>query len=96
MLDSCETGKDISVGVALAVLCLYADERGTRTLAPNASINKSFIKQRLSWIMTSFPDVKPSRATLQSVNAFLFSPREIEPMAKGVFESVSASAKLRR
>ncbi|KAK8171478.1 tRNA '-O-ribosylphosphate transferase [Phyllosticta citrichinensis] len=28
LVVSCETGKDISVGVALAVLCLYADERG--------------------------------------------------------------------
>ncbi|KAK8179691.1 tRNA A64-2'-O-ribosylphosphate transferase [Phyllosticta citribraziliensis] len=86
LVVSCETGKDISVGVALAVLCLYADERGTRTLAPNPSINKPFIKQRLSWIMTSFPDAKPSRATLQSVNAFLFSPRETEPMARSLVD----------
>ncbi|KAK7612967.1 tRNA A64-2'-O-ribosylphosphate transferase [Phyllosticta paracitricarpa] len=94
LVVSCGTGKDISVGVALAVLCLYADERGacrTRTLAPTASINKSFIKQRLSWIMTSFPDAKPSRATLQSINAFLFSPREAEPAAtKGVGEQQTA------
>ncbi|KAK8246769.1 tRNA A64-2'-O-ribosylphosphate transferase [Phyllosticta capitalensis] len=76
LVISCATGKDISVGVALAVLCLYTDDKGTRTRSPNPTINKTFIKQRLSWIMTSFPDAKPSRATLQSVNAFLFSPRE--------------------
>lgn len=74
----CHTGKDISAGVALATLCLYADEDGNRVRAPSdaAAISKTFIRQRLSWIMTAFPAASPSRATLQSVNAFLFSPRE--------------------
>jgi tRNA A64-2'-O-ribosylphosphate transferase len=31
------------------------------------------IRQRLSWIMTSFPSASPSRATLQSVNDFLLT-----------------------
>lgn len=43
---------------------------------PNDAITKDFIRQRLSWIMTAYPAASPSRATLQSVNAFLFSPRE--------------------
>ncbi|GME45973.1 Initiator tRNA phosphoribosyl transferase [Neofusicoccum parvum] len=75
----CPTGRDLSVGVALAVLCLYADDEGRRTAAPNAAISKAFIRQRLSWIMTAFPAASPSRATLQSVNAFLFSPRAPPP-----------------
>ncbi|OQO03607.1 hypothetical protein B0A48_10272 [Cryoendolithus antarcticus] len=33
--------------------------------------SKVEIKKRLSWIMASIPDVSPSRATLQSVNAHL-------------------------
>lgn len=46
---------------------------------PNDAITKDFIRQRLSWIMTAYPAASPSRATLQSVNAFLFSPREKFP-----------------
>ncbi|KAB2573559.1 tRNA A64-2'-O-ribosylphosphate transferase [Lasiodiplodia theobromae] len=76
----CQTGKDLSVGVALAVLCLYADEEGQRLTNPNDAITKDFIRQRLSWIMTAYPAASPSRATLQSVNAFLFSPREKFPL----------------
>jgi tRNA A64-2'-O-ribosylphosphate transferase len=38
----------------------------------NIAPNKTFIKQRLSWVMTSYPAASPSRATLQSVNDFLF------------------------
>lgn len=77
ILITCSTGKDVAVGVALAVICMYyhadgtvnsAHQHGTRD-APN----KSVIRQRLSWIMVSMPDASPSRATLQSVNAFLMS-----------------------
>ncbi|EKG15951.1 Initiator tRNA phosphoribosyl transferase [Macrophomina phaseolina MS6] len=98
----CPTGKDLSAGVALALLCLYAAQDGkpapfiqpqsnpsthlltnekikhpgTRSPIPTTAITKPFIRQRLSWIMTSFPAASPSRATLQSINAFLFSPRD--------------------
>ncbi|KAF2142816.1 uncharacterized protein K452DRAFT_269293 [Aplosporella prunicola CBS 121167] len=74
----CQTGKDISIGVVLAILCLYVNDSGKFT-SPKGSIDKNFIRQRLSWIMTSFPAASPSRATLQSVNAFLFSPRTHAP-----------------
>ncbi|OMP89270.1 tRNA A64-2'-O-ribosylphosphate transferase [Diplodia seriata] len=76
----CQTGKDLSVGVALAVLCLYTDDEGRPTpTTPTPTITKPFIRQRLSWIMTAHPTASPSRATLQSINAFLFSPRAPPP-----------------
>lgn len=72
ILVACPTGKDHSLGVALATLCLYfSDDGGSKSRTPDAAINKDFIRQRLSWIMVSLPDGNPSRATLQSVNAFL-------------------------
>jgi tRNA A64-2'-O-ribosylphosphate transferase len=81
---SCETGADLSVGVALALLCLYFESDGIclvrRTTADGApcphaasKISKTFIRQRLSWIMTTMPYASPSRTTLQSVNDFLFT-----------------------
>ncbi|EGP85507.1 uncharacterized protein MYCGRDRAFT_74367 [Zymoseptoria tritici IPO323] len=73
ILVTCQTGKDLAVGVALALLCRLFDGDGivmSKMEAPR-DLNKSLIKQRLSWIMVSMPDASPSRATLQSVNAFL-------------------------
>ncbi|OQD80200.1 hypothetical protein PENANT_c038G01827 [Penicillium antarcticum] len=37
------------------------------------AIGKQFIRQRFAWLVSSKHDVNPSRATLQSVNAFLMS-----------------------
>lgn len=69
---TCETGKDLSVGIALAALCLFYNNAGQVQSTPQTEgMNKDFIKNRLSWIMVSMPDASPSRATLQSVNAFL-------------------------
>lgn len=75
VLVVCPTGKDLSVGTALAVLCLFTTEAGEINAGPLQTpntIDKSFIKHRLSWITTSNPALNPSRATLQSVNAVLF------------------------
>lgn len=70
ILVSCDSGRDLAVGVALTIICLYS--------SPDAGVperlDKDIIKQRLSWIMMSMPDAAPSRATLQSVNAFLLGP----------------------
>jgi len=70
---ACETGKDLSIGVALAILCYFFDDRGSLLREPSlgANIDKSFIRSRLGWISTSMPDANPSRAALQSVNSFL-------------------------
>jgi tRNA A64-2'-O-ribosylphosphate transferase len=72
---SCETGRDLAVGAALAFLCQYADENGrlmTRSTQFPQKIDKDLIRHRLSWIMTSVSSASPSRATLQSVNEYLF------------------------
>ncbi|KAI7159229.1 tRNA '-O-ribosylphosphate transferase [Hortaea werneckii] len=77
LLVTCETGKDLSVGVALAMICLFYDSSGNLIIpaegerSENQVLNKEVIRQRLAWIMVSMPDASPSRATLQSVNAFL-------------------------
>ncbi|TVY90173.1 Uncharacterized protein LAWI1_G004497 [Lachnellula willkommii] len=68
---SCESGKDLAIGVALALLCLFFDGEGKFQEKTNPTIDKSFIRSRLGWISTSMPDANPNRATLQSVNSFL-------------------------
>lgn len=79
MLVTCPTGKDLSVGTALAILCLHTDESGHIDLSTRrgaADIDKNFIKQRLSWITTSNPALNPSRTTLQSVNSVLLTTQD--------------------
>ncbi|EME82250.1 uncharacterized protein MYCFIDRAFT_47442 [Pseudocercospora fijiensis CIRAD86] len=74
VLIACETGKDLAIGVALALLCQHCDQEGRLRLDDSErvdGINKTMIKHRLGWIMVSIPDASPSRATLQSVNAYL-------------------------
>ncbi|KAI8623689.1 initiator tRNA phosphoribosyl transferase [Xylariaceae sp. FL1651] len=69
---ACETGRDLSVGVALALLCqLFDDEGSYKPRAPDAAVNKNVIKMKLGRIMLAFPEANPSRATLQSVNSYL-------------------------
>ncbi|KAF2630414.1 hypothetical protein BU25DRAFT_438211 [Macroventuria anomochaeta] len=80
-LICCPTGKDLSVGTALAYLCLYVNDDGTvnywQAREPR-DIDKTLIKQRLSWITTSNPALNPSRATLQSVNSVLMSSEPLK------------------
>ncbi|KAI0875510.1 initiator tRNA phosphoribosyl transferase [Hypoxylon argillaceum] len=72
ILLACETGKDLSIGVALALLCRFFDDEGNyRPRAPDSGVNKNMIKKKLIRIMTAFPEAHPSRATLQSVNSYL-------------------------
>ena len=72
VLVTCSTGKDLSAGVALSLLCLFYNDIGQQGMKAGAEdICKVSIKKRLAWISSSMPDVNPSRATLQSVNAFL-------------------------
>ncbi|KAF2810948.1 uncharacterized protein BDZ99DRAFT_561609 [Mytilinidion resinicola] len=75
ILVSCATGKDLSLGVALTILCLFSDDNGAISPKPlTRTIDKSFIRQRFSWITTSYPTANPARATLQSINSFLIRP----------------------
>ena len=79
ILVCCPTGKDLSVGTALAILCSFADDEGridTRKRRDGAALGKAFIKQRLTWISTSNPALNPNRATLQSVNAVLLESQD--------------------
>ncbi|CAL3965625.1 hypothetical protein PZA11_002529 [Diplocarpon coronariae] len=73
IIVACETGKDLSIGVALTLSCLFFDDRGRlldHSLQPE-QIDKQFIRSRLSWCSTSLPDANPSGATIQSVNSYL-------------------------
>lgn len=77
ILIACPNSTDLSVGVALAVLCTFNDDNGCIALkkgptqTSRISIDKTVIRRRLATITTSKPDANPSRATLQSVHAFL-------------------------
>ncbi|RSM15323.1 hypothetical protein CEP52_000819 [Fusarium oligoseptatum] len=74
---ACESGKDLSVGVALAIYCyLFDDEGNLRTPGADVSFTKTLIKSRLGFIMTTYPAANPSRSTLQSVNSFLMDWRK--------------------
>jgi tRNA A64-2'-O-ribosylphosphate transferase len=72
VLVACETGKDLAVGTALAILCWCFDESGAfRVPDESTTFTKNGIKVRLGAIMAAFPEANPSRTTLQSVNRFL-------------------------
>ncbi|KAK4191426.1 putative tRNA A64-2'-O-ribosylphosphate transferase [Podospora australis] len=74
----CETGKDLSVGVALALYCWCFDAEGKVRTGEEVKegFNKTAIRVKLGHIMTAVPDANPSRATLQSVNSFLMDWRK--------------------
>lgn len=73
----CESGKDLSVGVALAIYCWCFDPSGNvRQDDGRESFNKTAIRVKLGHIMTTMPDANPSRATLQSVNSYLMDWRK--------------------
>jgi tRNA A64-2'-O-ribosylphosphate transferase len=102
ILVCCPTGKDLSVGTALAVLCLYTNEQGeidTSTPREASAIGKAFIKQRLSWITTSNPALNPSRSTLQSVNAVLLESQDpkafLQTKSNGNGNGITASIPIR-
>ncbi|KAJ5191224.1 uncharacterized protein N7498_010209 [Penicillium cinerascens] len=74
LLVTCDTGKDLSAGALLAIICLFYKDDGTFEASQSKNpISKQFIRQRLAWIVSSKHDINPSRSTLQSVNAFLMS-----------------------
>ncbi|KAI8714582.1 hypothetical protein NCS52_01178400 [Fusarium sp. LHS14.1] len=74
---ACDSGKDLSIGVALAIYCyLFDDEGNLRIPGADVSFTKTLIKSRLGFIMTTYPAANPSRSTLQSVNSFLMDWRK--------------------
>ncbi|KAK0739635.1 tRNA A64-2'-O-ribosylphosphate transferase [Apiosordaria backusii] len=74
----CESGKDLSVGVALALYCWCFDTEGKPRTATDEreSFTKTAIRVKLGHIMNTVPDANPSRATLQSVNSYLMNWRK--------------------
>lgn len=74
----CGSGKDLSVGVALALYCWCFDAEGNIWSASDlrASFTKTAIRVKLGHIMNTVPDANPSRATLQSVNSYLMDWRK--------------------
>ncbi|KAM3497659.1 hypothetical protein MY10362_008994 [Beauveria mimosiformis] len=81
IIVSCDSGKDFSVGTALALSCLLLDDAGSPReeggggAARVGGFTKTLVKSRLGGFMTAFPAANPSRATLQSVNSFLMDWR---------------------
>jgi tRNA A64-2'-O-ribosylphosphate transferase len=72
LVIACDTGKDLAVGVALAISCyLFNDDNTLRSPEDKPSFTKDLIKKRLGGIMAIYPEANPSRSTLQSVNSFL-------------------------
>ncbi|KAI0420296.1 initiator tRNA phosphoribosyl transferase [Xylaria grammica] len=72
VLICCESGRDLAVGVALALSCQFLDDEGNyRPRTKDAAANKDLIRKRLSRITSAWPEANPSRTTLQSVNSYL-------------------------
>lgn len=75
VIVACETGRDLSVGVALALDCWCFDDTGRLRFGSDGDgemprFTKTAIRVRLGRIMTAMPEANPSRTTLQSVNSF--------------------------
>ncbi|WPK24895.1 hypothetical protein PUMCH_002194 [Australozyma saopauloensis] len=64
---ACDSGQDLSVAVALSLLCLQFDLKWLRT-TNHQRVNKDIIKQHLA-LISEHRRVNPSRNSLQSVNA---------------------------
>jgi len=76
IIIGCESGRDLSIGAALALSCyLFDDEGRFRAPTEGASFTKTLVKIRLGGIMTAYPECNPSRQTLQSINSFLMDWR---------------------
>lgn len=72
VIVACESGRDTSVGTALALSCyLFDGEEQFRVPDENVFFTKSHVKAKLGRIVTAYPAGNPSRQTLQSVNSFL-------------------------
>lgn len=71
----CPCGKDLAVGVALAILCRRSDNDGHFIEQSLIHVDKVMIRKNLSWITTSMPNANPSRATLNAVNEFLMGSK---------------------
>ncbi|KDQ56388.1 hypothetical protein JAAARDRAFT_208086 [Jaapia argillacea MUCL 33604] len=74
---ACETGTDLSIGIALTALQTFFSDSGV-LIPPHSAMERKATKQtirtRLEWIIASRPQANPSRSTLKRVNEFLLTP----------------------
>ncbi|KAJ7108464.1 initiator tRNA phosphoribosyl transferase [Mycena crocata] len=72
---ACESGTDLSVGIALVALQKFFDDVGELVQDGDfpEDANKHTVRTRLEWIITSRPEANPSRTTLKRVNEYLLS-----------------------
>ncbi|KAL5483189.1 RIT1 [Sanghuangporus weigelae] len=74
---ACDTGKDLSVGIALAALQAFFDDNGQLSLerydSKELQVTKESLRTRLHWIISSRPEADPSRATLKKINELFMS-----------------------
>ncbi|KAI9568795.1 initiator tRNA phosphoribosyl transferase [Boletus coccyginus] len=89
---ACNTGTDMSIGVAVAALAVFFRVDGSLCSQGNArdqlktnaiGVAKDVLKTRLEWIIASCPQANPSRTTLKRVNDFLLSPFA-DPLTLGI------------
>ena len=77
IIVACDSGKDLSIGAALAMSCyLFDDQSQFRIPDKDTTFTKPMVKARLGSIMAAYPEANPSRTTLQSVNSFLMDWRK--------------------
>ncbi|KAF8828740.1 hypothetical protein HHX47_DHR3000133 [Lentinula edodes] len=72
---ACDSGKDLSIGVATAALQKYFDDEGNFVVDGLHDIipDKRTIRMRLEWIIAARPEANPARDTLKRVNEFLLT-----------------------
>lgn len=70
VLVSCDSGDDLSVGLALSLFCQFFNEDGSVS-SGRQNMSKDVIRRRLVYIIQQHPKTNPSRATLNSVNSHL-------------------------
>ncbi|KAJ7725650.1 initiator tRNA phosphoribosyl transferase [Mycena maculata] len=87
---SCDTGTDMSVGIALVALQKFFDDSGD-VVERVENVNKHSIRIRLEWIITSRPEANPSRTTLKRVNEFLLSSSAFRAPSSKPFPAQTSS-----
>ncbi|KAL0074133.1 tRNA A64-2'-O-ribosylphosphate transferase [Phycomyces blakesleeanus] len=73
VLVHCAKGQDRSVGIALAILVKYFDQKGVFQPEGVGRVDKQVIQHHLLSIISSRPKASPSRATLKKINTYFMS-----------------------
>ncbi|KAI8885014.1 initiator tRNA phosphoribosyl transferase [Backusella circina FSU 941] len=73
ILIFCDTGKDHSIGILLAILVKYFSTKGELTLESATRVDKKIIQHQLVRILANWEKASPSRTTLKKVNTYFMS-----------------------